>query len=348
MGNTELQTPDFDDLPPVEGMPQGCAWGVFDKDGKTDVLGTLNLLTSDIVRAAATEVKEGVSISLNWPLNSIKVPFPGRAPPVHTHQSLHDAGTSPGADGWDDVLEFNTQCSSQWDSLCHFAHQPSRRSYNGAQCTADALSAAAAAATTAENALPTLDHWHARGGLVGRGVLIDYKGYAEEKGIQWSPFSGRRIRVAELEEVARHQGVEFRRGDVLIVRTGYTEAMEGKSMEEQLQQLMAGSLSGVEGTVEAAKWVWDNHFAAVAGDSAAFEAVGPDPDSPEKAWDLAKDLVLHQYFLGLFGLSIGEMWDLKALAAHCKQSGRYSFMLTSAPLHVPALIGSPPNALAIF
>ena len=26
--------PDFDGLPPVEGMPQGCAWGVFDRDGK--------------------------------------------------------------------------------------------------------------------------------------------------------------------------------------------------------------------------------------------------------------------------------------------------------------------------
>lgn len=56
--------PDFDDLPKVEGMPQGCAWGVFDKDGEKDLLGTLNLLTPDIVIAAAAEVKDGVSISL--------------------------------------------------------------------------------------------------------------------------------------------------------------------------------------------------------------------------------------------------------------------------------------------
>jgi hypothetical protein len=26
--------PDYDNLPPVKGMPKGCAWGVFDKDGK--------------------------------------------------------------------------------------------------------------------------------------------------------------------------------------------------------------------------------------------------------------------------------------------------------------------------
>jgi hypothetical protein len=56
--------PDFDDLPKVEGLPQGCAWGVFDKDGKKDVHGTLNFLTPQIVLAAAAEVKEGISISL--------------------------------------------------------------------------------------------------------------------------------------------------------------------------------------------------------------------------------------------------------------------------------------------
>lgn len=56
--------PDFDDLPKVEGMPQGCAWGVFDRDGKKDKVGTLNFLSPEIVKAGAAEVKDGVSISL--------------------------------------------------------------------------------------------------------------------------------------------------------------------------------------------------------------------------------------------------------------------------------------------
>lgn len=59
-----MAIPDFDDLPRVEGFPQGCAWGVFDKDGKKDMLGTLNLLTPEIVASAAKEIKDGVSISL--------------------------------------------------------------------------------------------------------------------------------------------------------------------------------------------------------------------------------------------------------------------------------------------
>lgn len=59
-------------------------------------------------------------------------------------------------------------------------------------------------------------------------------------------------------------------------------------------------------------------------------------------------VVLHTYLLSFFGMSIGELFDLKQLSAYCKKTKRYSFMITSAPLNQPGLIGSPPNALAIF
>ena len=58
--------PDFDSLPPVKGMPQGCAWGIFDKGGKKDKFGTINLITPEVVKAAVSEVKEGVSVSLKY------------------------------------------------------------------------------------------------------------------------------------------------------------------------------------------------------------------------------------------------------------------------------------------
>lgn len=47
-------------------------------------------------------------------------------------------------------------------------------------------------------------------------------------------------------------------------------------------------------------------------------------------------------------MPIGELWDLKALSEYAKKSGRYSFLLTSAPLNHPGLVGSPANALALF
>lgn len=56
--------PDFDDLPLVEGMPSGCAWGVFDKNDQKDIYGTLNLITPEIIKNAAKEVRQGISISL--------------------------------------------------------------------------------------------------------------------------------------------------------------------------------------------------------------------------------------------------------------------------------------------
>jgi hypothetical protein len=58
--------PDYDNLPPVKGMPKGCAWGIFDKDGKKDKFGTLNLITPEVVKEAVKEVKEGVSVSLKY------------------------------------------------------------------------------------------------------------------------------------------------------------------------------------------------------------------------------------------------------------------------------------------
>lgn len=74
MANDYTNLPDFDSLPEVKGMPQGCAWGVFDKGGKKDHLGCINLLTPAVVKEAYKEAKDGVSVSLNWPIGAINTP----------------------------------------------------------------------------------------------------------------------------------------------------------------------------------------------------------------------------------------------------------------------------------
>lgn len=50
----------------VEGLPKGCAWGIWDHDGKKDVYGTLNLLTPQVVQKALAEATDGVHISLKY------------------------------------------------------------------------------------------------------------------------------------------------------------------------------------------------------------------------------------------------------------------------------------------
>lgn len=67
MAQTYLEAedlPDYNNIPPVKGMPHGCAWGLFDKDGEKDQLGTLNLLTPKKVQRAREEIKSGISVSL--------------------------------------------------------------------------------------------------------------------------------------------------------------------------------------------------------------------------------------------------------------------------------------------
>jgi kynurenine formamidase len=139
--------------------------------------------------------------------------------------------------------------------------------------------------------------------------------------------------------------VDFRHGDVLIVRTGLTQVMQAPGPQD-LAKLQNQSIAGVHGVHETAKWLWNKHFAAVAGDSWGFEALMPLKEDGTVGSTV--DLYLHQWLLAMFGMPIGELWDLQALSEHCKKSGRYSFLLTSAPLNVPGLVGSPPNALAIF
>lgn len=202
-----------------------------------------------------------------------KLGIPGRNPTKHNVLYLPESmagGVPPDAPSWDDELSFNTQSSSQWDSLCHVQHLPSGLAYNGNKPTKENLSAE----TTAENTQPTLDHWHEHGGLAARGVLLDYKRYAEETGLSFHAWGGDRLTVEQLEACAGHFGVEFRYGDVLLVRTGATDVIAAPTPED-LQMMQAQRMSGLHGCVETARWIWNKRFAAIASDSMALEAFPP-------------------------------------------------------------------------
>lgn len=58
-----VQRPAFDELPFRKGDPKGSAWNLW---GNDDELGTLNLITEDVTRAAAAEVKVGKAVSLKY------------------------------------------------------------------------------------------------------------------------------------------------------------------------------------------------------------------------------------------------------------------------------------------
>ncbi|KAJ4030055.1 hypothetical protein NW756_009140 [Fusarium oxysporum] len=114
---SDFRFPEFDDLPTVQGQPKGCLWGFFDVDGEKDQLGTLRLLTEEVVRKAKDEIQTGVRVQLDWPLHNVEYPGFGRIPLQHDIKDLAEEGYV----GFDDVITLNTQSSSQWDGLKHLS-----------------------------------------------------------------------------------------------------------------------------------------------------------------------------------------------------------------------------------
>ncbi|KAI9689503.1 MAG: hypothetical protein M1822_010154 [Bathelium mastoideum] len=328
--------PSRKEMPKIAGAPDGAAW-VW---GDNDYLGRLNLLTPSRVAAAAKEIQTGDIVPVNLPLNQPAQPAFGREIFRHEIKVLAENIA------YDDIYHMNTQSGTQWDGFRHFAHLPSQSFYNNTK-GADITGPHA-------NEKCSIHHW-AEHGIAGRGVLLDYRGYAERKGIAYDPFNYYPISFEDLYQCGKDQGIDIRPqsqggdikiGDMLFVRAGWTEQYWVKSVEERARlalrkhelgpndgQRYAG-LSQEERVVD---WLHDCYFAAVAGDAPTFEA-----------WPSHKREHLHEYILALWGMPLGEMLDLEQLAKKCRERGRWFFFFTSAPANVPGGVSSHVNGTAIF
>lgn len=84
------------------------AWGLFDKDGVKDEIGTINLLTPEVVAEAGKEIKSGKSVALNWGLEKLHQPGNGRAILQHKFIDWRTKGDST-LYCYDDEITVNTQ-----------------------------------------------------------------------------------------------------------------------------------------------------------------------------------------------------------------------------------------------
>lgn len=309
----------YDDLPPA---PHGgrSAWGVF---GADDQLGTLNHQTPHRVAAAARLVRHGLVFALNAPVDAFGHEHWGRR--LMRRESVHEDGGI----FFDDLLQdFGPQGSSQWDALGHVAYAPDAF-YNGAS--------EEDVASGRRNGIDQV----ARRGIAGRGVLLDMVRTAELSGRPYDPMTTVAFGVRELEEALEHSGTDLGPGDLLLMRTGYGPAFAALTTDERTARPLVGP--GLAHEEDVVRWLWDRQISALASDNLAIEAwpidLGPD------AFPFG---ALHHMLIGQLGMTLGELWDLEALAEHCSTSGCYEMLVVSAPLNVPGGHGSPANALALM
>ncbi|KIW81682.1 hypothetical protein Z517_04708 [Fonsecaea pedrosoi CBS 271.37] len=309
--------PDSDSLPKLSeletkpGAPPQSAWFW----GENDELGRLNLLTPRRVASAARLIQTGERVGLNFPAELPNPPFFGREPFKHKLKQSVEYG-------FDDLHDMNTQSGSQWDGFRHvgMAHEGSYVWYNG--ITADDIH---------KTSKMGLQAW-AKQCIAGRGVLLDFYSFA---GKSYDPFTTRDITTQELLDCARAQNLTFKYGDILIIRSGWSEAY--RKLDEAGRQAIGSKgwddlrFAGLDRSPETLAFLHDNYFAAVAGDAPSFES-----------WPMNGKTDLHYFLLPRWGVPIGELWDLDGLAELCKKHNRYEFFFTSSPCNVQGMLDTHP------
>ena len=292
-------------------------WGRW---GADDERGTINFVTPDVIRRAAACVRRGTVFSLALPLAGDGPQFGqgGRVNPVHLMTSLQNP-LGPDPDGprySDDVIVMPLQCATQWDSLAHVHY--GGQLYNG--YPASTLTPAGAS----RNGIDKMRGGHR---------VARHPARRRARARRRAPAPGQVIGPAELEAAERAQGVRVESGDVLLIRTGHIRAFTVDHDRVAYMKQMPGlGIASVE-------WLHAREVAAVASDTNMVEVFPLE--------DPAVMLPLHALCIRDMGLTLGEMFDLEALAEDCARDGVWIFLFTAPPLTVTGGVGSPINPLAV-
>lgn len=133
--------------------------------------------------------------------------------------------------------------------------------------------------------------------LFTRGVLLDVPAY---RGVPHLG-AGEPVDAAELEDIARAQGVEVRQWDVVLIRTGYM------SLWPDFERMMANKTAGPD--LSAADWLLRRGVVATGTDTETYE-VQPTPDPGLEG----NPQPVHKHLLIDHGIYLMESLDLEELA----------------------------------
>lgn len=307
----------------VHSTAERCKnWG---KWGPDDEIGTLNYVTPEDIKAAAQLVRTGrvFSLGLNFDSNGPQKGLWGnRFNPIHTMLATGTDAVAGNQDAGglrfaDDSVSMPLQCGTQWDALSHIFYGD--KMWNGYD-----------ARLVDSNGAQKNGIEKAKDKMVGRGVLLDVARYLGVDSLD----DGQAISIADLEATQRAQGVEVRRGDFVIVRTGH---MERCLAQGDWGGYAGGGAPGL--AFETANWVFDSQIAAICTDTWGCEVRPNETDDCTQPW--------HWVVIPMIGISMGEIFYVKDLAEDCARDGVYEFMFSAPPLPISKAVGSPLNPIAI-
>jgi len=177
--------------------------------------------------------------------------------------------------------------------------------------------------------------------MVGRGVLLDiaaYKGSDPLPGDYW-------ITAEDLQGAAKAQNVEIRKGDILLVRTGWRKTWGEPDSAGRLDAAHTKWHQPQPGVgPDCLNFLNEMEIVAIGADNAAVEWGFPvNPNYQRKAFGFL-GLPLHVDFIWNRGAYIMEILNLDELA----KDKAYEFMFVLGPLLLKGGIGVPINPVAIL
>ncbi len=290
-----------------------CRWGRW---GADDQRGALHFLTPARVAAAASLVREGVSVSLGLDVNTV-LTADNPMPADHHMTAVGNDAALPPIQFIKDYFgtDYHYDGHTHIDALCHVAYEGLL--YNGR--SVDTVTNDGASV----NSIEVL-----RDGLVGRGVLLDIP---RLRGKPWLE-PGESVFGADLEQAERHQDVSVGEGDILLVRTGHV-----RRLAELGPWDTAAAKAGLHPT--AMHFVADRGVAVLGSDGNSDTA----PSTTEGV-----GFPIHVLAIAALGIHLLDYLQLEDLRSKCVDAGRWEFQFVAAPLRLTGGTGSPLNPIAIF
>ena len=281
-----------------------------------DRRGALNYITPVEVRAAASEVRLGRTVSLAAPVEHRPTPD-NPDPAQHQMKDPLGADAGPGLSFSMDRIAMNIHgnADSHLDALCHVIFDG--RLYNGV-----------AADTVTEAGPAELSIDLAADGIVSRGVLLDVP---RSRGVPWLE-PGEHVTVDDLVVAERDQHVQIGQGDIVLVRVGHRQRRD--------QQ---GPLDATEGRAGLHPTLLPVLAQRRIG---ALGSDGNNDTAPSAAAGI--DFPVHVLAINALGLHLLDYLQFAELAEACATVDRWSFLCIITPLRLPTGTGSPVNPIAIL